>query len=80
MNNYILDTNVLIHFLGCVHTFQDSNIITPLLCLKELDDLKNKEGIEECQAKVAIRGINDIRKCSHIHNEVVAFDILEVVH
>lgn len=70
IKNYILDTNVLIHFPGCIHTFEDNHIIIPLVCLEELDNLKKKDGILGYQAREAIREINNVRQYGDIHNGV----------
>lgn len=70
VKNYIVDTNVLIHFPGSIHTFEDNNVIIPLICLEELDNLKKKEGILGYQAREAIREINQVRQYGNIHNGV----------
>jgi PhoH-like ATPase len=70
IKNYILDTNVLIHYPGCIHTFQDNNIIIPIICLEELDNLKKKEGILGYQAREAIREISSVRQYGDIHKGV----------
>lgn len=70
IKNYILDTNVFIHYPGCIHTFEDNNIIIPIICLEELDNLKKREGILGYQAREAIREINSVRKYGDIHNGV----------
>jgi Predicted ATPase related to phosphate starvation-inducible protein PhoH len=70
IKNYILDTNVLIHYPACIHTFEDNNVIIPLICLEELDGLKKKEGILGYQAREAIREINNVRKYGDIQNGV----------
>lgn len=70
IKNYILDTNVLIHFPGCIYTFEDNNIIIPIICLEELDNLKKKEGILGYQAREAIRELNYVREYGNIHNGV----------
>ena len=70
IKNYILDTNVLIHYPGCIHTFEDNNIIIPLICLEELDSLKRKDGIVGFQAREALREINSVRQFGDIHNGV----------
>lgn len=70
IKNYILDTNVLIHFPGCIHTFEDNNIIIPLICLEELDNLKKKDGIIGYQAREAIKEINQVRQYGDIHTGV----------
>lgn len=70
IKNYILDTNVLIHFPGSIHTFEDNNIIIPIICLEELDNLKKKDGIIGYQAREALREINNVRKYGNIHQGV----------
>lgn len=70
IKNYILDTNVLIHFPGSIHTFDDNNVIIPLICLEELDNLKKKEGILGYQAREAIREINSVRQYGDIRKGV----------
>jgi len=70
IKNYILDTNVFIHYPGCIHTFEDNNIIIPIICLEELDNLKKREGILGYQAREAIREINSVRKYGDIHSGV----------
>ena len=70
VKNYILDTNVLIHFPGCIHTFEDNNIIIPLICLEELDSLKKKEGMIGYQAREALREINNVRQYGDIQSGV----------
>lgn len=70
IKNYILDTNVLIHYPGCIHTFEDNNIIIPIICLEELDNLKKKDGIVGYQAREAIREINNVRQYGSIHDGV----------
>lgn len=70
IKNYILDTNVFIHYPGCIHTFEDNNIIIPIICLEELDNLKKREGILGYQAREAIREINSVRTYGDIHNGV----------
>lgn len=70
IKNYILDTNVLIHFPKSIHTFQDNHVIIPIICLEELDKLKNKEGIVGYHAREAIREINAVRRYGNIHKRV----------
>jgi PhoH-like ATPase len=61
---------VLIHYPGCIHTFEDNNIIIPLICLEELDNLKKKEGIIGYQVREAIREINNVRQYGNIQKGV----------
>ncbi len=70
IKNYVLDTNVLIHFPGSIYTFTDNHVIIPLVCLEELDNLKKKEGILGFQAREAIREINSVRQYGDIRTGV----------
>ena len=70
IKNYVLDTNVLIHFPGSIYTFADNHVIIPLVCLEELDNLKKKEGILGFQAREAIREINSVRQYGDIRTGV----------
>jgi PhoH-like ATPase len=65
-----LDTNVLIHYPGCIYTFEDNNVIIPIICLEELDSLKKKEGILGYQAREAVREISSVRKYGNIQSGV----------
>ncbi len=70
IKNYILDTNVLIHYPRCIHTFEDNHIIIPIVCLEELDHLKKKEGILGYQAREALREIHNIRQYGDLHKGI----------
>ena len=70
IKNYVLDTNVLIHFPGSIYTFADNHVIIPLVCLEELDNLKKREGILGFQAREAIREINSVRQYGDIRTGV----------
>ncbi|PKM93951.1 MAG: phosphate starvation-inducible protein PhoH [Firmicutes bacterium HGW-Firmicutes-1] len=45
VKNYVIDTNVMIHDPDFMYKFNDNNIILPILCIEELDNLKKREGI-----------------------------------
>lgn len=49
--NYILDTNVLIRDPDCLFKFEDNNVIIPLVCIEELDKLKQKDDLTGYNAK-----------------------------
>ena len=55
IKNYVIDTNVMIHDPQFLSKFDDNNIIIPIICIQELDNLKNKEGIVGYQARSAAR-------------------------
>ena len=38
--NYILDTNVLLHDPNSVLSFQDNNVILPMVVIEEIDSFK----------------------------------------
>lgn len=42
VKNYVIDTNVMIHDPSFMYKFSDNNVIIPVLCLEELDNLKKK--------------------------------------
>jgi len=70
IKNYILDTNVLIHSPNCIYMFEDNNIIIPIICLEELDNLKNREGIVGYHAREAIRELNKVRRNGDLHSGI----------
>lgn len=41
---YILDTNVLIQSPAAIESFEDNNLVIPLVVVEELDSLKKAEG------------------------------------
>ncbi len=45
IKNYVIDTNVMIHDPDFMYKFSDNNVIIPLLCLEELDNLKKRDGL-----------------------------------
>lgn len=45
VKNYVIDTNVMIHDPNFMYKFSDNNVIIPLLCLEELDNLKKRDGL-----------------------------------
>ncbi len=60
IKNYIIDTNVMIHDPYFYNNFEDNNIIIPIICIEELDKLKNREGIKGFHARCSIREINTL--------------------
>lgn len=43
IKNFILDTSVLVHDPLSIYNFQENNIIIPIVCIEELDNLKKKK-------------------------------------
>lgn len=60
IKNYILDTNVLIHDPKAIYKFGEHNVIIPIICIEELDDIKNREGLVGFQARSAGRELDNL--------------------
>ena len=70
IKNYIIDTNVMVHDPNFLYNFQDNNIIIPIICIEELDNLKKREGIVGYHARIAARELNNIRKLGNLNEGV----------
>lgn len=70
IKNYIIDTNVMVHDPDFIYNFEDNNIIIPIICIEELDNLKKREGIVGFHARSAAREINNLRKIGNLHEGI----------
>jgi len=70
IKNYIIDTNVMVHDPDFIYNFEDNNIIIPIICIEELDNLKKREGIVGYHARSAAREINNLRKIGNLHEGI----------
>jgi len=70
IKNYIIDTNVMVHDPDFIYSFEDNNIIIPIICIEELDNLKKREGIVGYNARIAARELNNLRKVGNLHEGV----------
>lgn len=70
IKNYIIDTNVMVHDPNFLYNFDDNNIIIPIICIEELDNLKSREGIVGFHARCAARELNNIRRLGNLHEGV----------
>lgn len=70
IKNYIIDTNVMIHDPFFLQNFQDNNIIIPIICIEELDNLKKKGDLVGYHARSAAREINKVRELGSLHKGV----------
>ena len=52
---FVLDTNVLLYDAECLLSFDDNNIIIPLIVLEELDQHKNRADEVGKNARRAVR-------------------------
>lgn len=70
IKNYILDTNVLVHDPMSIYSFEDNNVIIPIVCIEELDSLKNREGMVGYHARSAARELHKIKSKGSLHKGV----------
>lgn len=70
VKNFVLDTSVLVHDPSSIFNFQDNNIIIPIICIEELDNLKKKDGIVGYHARSAARELYNIKKIGNLHEGV----------
>lgn len=70
IKNYILDTNVLVHDPMSIYKFEDNNVIIPIVCIEELDNLKNREGLVGYHARSAARELNKVKLLGSLHEGV----------
>ena len=61
IKNYVIDTNVMVHDPNFYEKFEDNNIIIPITCIEELDNLKTREGLVGFQARSAARELQKLR-------------------
>jgi len=62
IKTYILDTNVLIHNPEALFTFEDNNLVIPLLVIEEIDDHKRRHDEVGRNARVVSRKLDELRK------------------
>ena len=58
---FILDTNVLLHDVNCLHAFEDNDIIIPMAVIEELDTFKNEADTRGKNARMVSRTLDDMR-------------------
>ncbi len=58
---FILDTNVLIHDVNCLHAFEDNDIIIPMAVIEELDSFKNESDTRGKNARMVSRTLDEMR-------------------
>ncbi len=60
VKNYVIDTNVMIHDPEFWTKFNDNNVIIPILCIEELDNLKKREGIVGFNARTVAKALQQM--------------------
>ncbi len=58
---FVLDTNVLIQSPNALVSFEEHTVILPIVCLEELDLLKNDDGEKGANARQVIRFLESLR-------------------
>ena len=58
---YVLDTNVMIQSPLALLSFEDNDIVLPIVCLEELDRLKGDDGERGANARECIRFLEKLR-------------------
>ena len=59
---FVLDTNVLLYDAGCLLSFDDNNIIIPLIVLEELDRHKKRPDEVGRNARQSVRTLDELRE------------------
>ena len=59
---YVIDTNILIQNPQALLSFEDNQVILPVVVLEELDNLKKADGEKGRNARAAIRILEELRK------------------
>lgn len=58
---YVVDTNVLIQSPDAIESFEDNDVVIPLVVVEELDGLKKAEGEKGANARAAVRRLENYR-------------------
>ena len=67
---FILDTNVLLHDVNCLHAFEDNDIIIPMAVIEELDSFKTEADTRGRNARMASRTLDEMRKQGRLNEGV----------
>lgn len=59
---FVLDTNVLIHDPGVLETFEENDVVIPIMVIEELDSLKSGVGVVPYSSRKALRSIGKYLK------------------
>jgi len=67
---FILDTNVLLHDINCLHAFEDNDIIIPMAVIEELDSFKNEGDTRGKNARMVSRTLDEMRQKGRLNEGV----------
>ena len=74
MQNFILDTNVLIHDPTAFHQFKENNVIIPLKVLEEIDQFKRELSERGRNARTVSRSLDELRKVGRLSDGITLED------
>ena len=57
---FVIDTNVILHDFHCIYSFQENDIVLPIVVLEELDKLKKGNDIINFHAREFTRELNEV--------------------
>ncbi|MCI5820898.1 MAG: PhoH family protein [Elusimicrobia bacterium] len=67
---FILDTNVLLHDVNCLHAFEDNDIIIPMAVIEELDTFKSEGDTRGKNARMVSRALDEMRSQGRLNEGV----------
>ncbi|UCG39045.1 MAG: PhoH family protein [bacterium] len=62
MKNFVLDTNVILYSPNCLETFEENNVIVPIIVLEELDNFKRHYDPRGFAARQFSRQLDELRQ------------------
>ena len=70
MQNFILDTNVLLHDPTAIRHFKENHVIIPLKVLEEIDQFKRELSERGRNARTISRALDELRKQGRLSDGV----------
>ena len=67
---FVLDTNVLLYDAECLLSFDDNNIVIPLIVLEELDGHKRRPDEAGKNARRSVRTLDKLRELGSINEGI----------
>ncbi len=67
---YVLDTNVILHDPKAIFSFEDNQVIIPMVVLEEIDDQKKRQDSVGGNARIFSRYLDELRKVDKLSKGV----------
>lgn len=71
MQNFILDTNVLIHDPSAYRNFKENNVVIPLKVIEEIDQFKRELSERGRNARTISRALDELRRLGRLSDGVM---------